>query len=142
LSIRRPLDLSIRSVSSCSHQLAHHRGLVGQRRDRAGHAVLVVVADHALPDPAYDARVALRVHPLSRRTSARTCALSRSTSPSCESAYVAVIGSLPIFEYTEPRGDGLPGWLDLDVPDDRLVASVTFSSPPTRAQPGSSLPAT
>lgn len=29
-----------------------------------------------------------------------------------------------IFEYTEPRSDGLPGWLDLSVPDDRLVASV------------------
>lgn len=29
-----------------------------------------------------------------------------------------------IFEYTEPHGDGLPGWLDLDVPDDRLVASA------------------
>jgi rRNA-processing protein FCF1 len=29
-----------------------------------------------------------------------------------------------IFEYTEPRDVGLPGWLDLDVPDDRLVASA------------------
>lgn len=29
-----------------------------------------------------------------------------------------------VFEHIEPRGDGLPGWLDLDVPDDRLVASA------------------
>jgi rRNA-processing protein FCF1 len=29
-----------------------------------------------------------------------------------------------VFEHTEPGGDGLPGWLDLTVPDDRLVASV------------------
>ena len=29
-----------------------------------------------------------------------------------------------IFEYPEPRNEGLPAWLDLQVPDDRLVASV------------------
>jgi hypothetical protein len=29
-----------------------------------------------------------------------------------------------VFEHTEPGSDGLPGWLDLTVPDDRLVASV------------------
>lgn len=28
-----------------------------------------------------------------------------------------------VFEHIEPRGKGLPGWLDLDVPDDRFVAS-------------------
>ncbi|GGR46434.1 PIN domain-containing protein [Streptomyces netropsis] len=29
-----------------------------------------------------------------------------------------------IFEHIEPKGDGLPNWLDLDVPDDRFVASA------------------
>ncbi|MFI2292940.1 PIN domain-containing protein [Streptomyces niveus] len=29
-----------------------------------------------------------------------------------------------VFEHIEPRSDGLPDWLDLDVPDDRLIASV------------------
>lgn len=29
-----------------------------------------------------------------------------------------------IFDFREPARDGLPGWLDLDVPDDRLVAGV------------------
>jgi rRNA-processing protein FCF1 len=29
-----------------------------------------------------------------------------------------------VFEHTEPRAAGLPGWLDLTVPDDRLVSSV------------------
>ncbi|MFF4324814.1 PIN domain-containing protein [Streptomyces sp. NPDC001568] len=29
-----------------------------------------------------------------------------------------------MFEHIEPKGDGLPNWLDLDVPDDRLVAST------------------
>lgn len=29
-----------------------------------------------------------------------------------------------IFDFREPTHDGLPGWLDLDVPDDRLVAGV------------------
>jgi len=29
-----------------------------------------------------------------------------------------------LFEHTEPGGEGLRGWLDLTVPDDRLVASV------------------
>jgi len=29
-----------------------------------------------------------------------------------------------IFEHIEPKGDGLPNWLDLDVPDDRFVAST------------------
>lgn len=29
-----------------------------------------------------------------------------------------------VFEHIEPKGDGLPNWLDLDVPDDRLVAST------------------
>lgn len=28
-----------------------------------------------------------------------------------------------IFEHIEPNSDGLPDWLDLDVPDDRFVAS-------------------
>jgi|GEM_PF-1481114 len=29
-----------------------------------------------------------------------------------------------VFEHVEPRSDGLPSWLDLDVPDDRFVASA------------------
>ncbi|MFJ9105469.1 PIN domain-containing protein [Streptomyces sp. NPDC102405] len=29
-----------------------------------------------------------------------------------------------IFEHIEPKGDALPNWLDLDVPDDRFVAST------------------
>ncbi|MFJ8982620.1 PIN domain-containing protein [Streptomyces sp. NPDC102282] len=29
-----------------------------------------------------------------------------------------------IFEHIEPRADGLPTWLDLDVPDDRFIAST------------------
>lgn len=29
-----------------------------------------------------------------------------------------------VFDFREPARDGLPGWLDLDVPDDRLVAAA------------------
>lgn len=29
-----------------------------------------------------------------------------------------------VFEHVEPRSEGLPSWLDLDVPDDRFVAST------------------
>lgn len=29
-----------------------------------------------------------------------------------------------IFEHIEPRADGLPAWLDLDIPDDRFIAST------------------
>jgi predicted ribonuclease YlaK len=29
-----------------------------------------------------------------------------------------------VFEHEDPRADGLPGWLDLTVPDDRLVAAA------------------
>lgn len=40
-------------------------------------------------------------------------------------AGVKVAGDVTaVFEYAEPKADGLPNWLDLDVPDDRLVASV------------------
>jgi hypothetical protein len=39
-----------------------------------------------------------------------------------------------VFEHIEPRHDGLPGWLDLDVPDDRLVASTLLLQ---SAHPGS-----
>jgi hypothetical protein len=28
-----------------------------------------------------------------------------------------------VFEHMEPRSDVLPSWLDLDVPDDRCIAS-------------------
>ncbi|WP_432159041.1 PIN domain-containing protein [Streptomyces sp. bgisy153] len=41
-----------------------------------------------------------------------------------------------IFEHVEPRADGLPSWLDLDVPDDRFVASVLLLQ---SAHPGSKL---
>ncbi|MEV6319305.1 PIN domain-containing protein [Streptomyces sp. NPDC051776] len=29
-----------------------------------------------------------------------------------------------VFEYVEPKSDALPDWLDLDVPDDRFIAST------------------
>ena len=45
-------------------QLAHHRADVGHRRDHAGQAAVVVLADHALGDPAHQRRVALRVDAL------------------------------------------------------------------------------
>ena len=45
-------------------QLAHDRGRVGHRRDGSGEAALVVVADDALGDTAYDGRVTLRVDAL------------------------------------------------------------------------------
>ena len=112
MSMRRPLDLSIRSTSSCTwavvrtrlvsswrpwramktrlgsliqtsstagssrngcsgpkpgdpgDQLADHRVDVGHRRDRAGQAAVVVLADHALGDPADERGVALRVDAL------------------------------------------------------------------------------
>lgn len=41
-----------------------------------------------------------------------------------------------IFEYVEPASGNLPGWLDLDVPDDRLVASTLLLQ---SAHPGSAL---
>ncbi|MFD2284338.1 PIN domain-containing protein [Streptomyces lusitanus] len=41
-----------------------------------------------------------------------------------------------VFEHIEPKGDGLPGWLDLDVPDDRLVASTLLLQ---SRHPGSSV---
>jgi hypothetical protein len=34
------------------------------------------------------------------------------------------------FEHTEPRSDDLPGWLDMDVPDDRLSRRRCCCSPP------------
>jgi hypothetical protein len=38
---------------------------------------------------------------------------------------VTVAGAVSaVFEHIEPRSDGLPGWLDLSVPDDRFVASA------------------
>ena len=45
-------------------QLADHRAVVGDRRDRAGEAEVVVVADDVLGDAAYDERLALRVDAL------------------------------------------------------------------------------
>ncbi len=40
-------------------------------------------------------------------------------------AGVRVAGKVSaVFEYVEPKADGLPSWLDLDVPDDRLVAAA------------------
>jgi hypothetical protein len=39
-------------------------------------------------------------------------------------AGVRVAGDVyAVFEHIEPKGDGLPSWLDLTVPDDRFVAS-------------------
>lgn len=38
---------------------------------------------------------------------------------------VRVAGNVhAIFEYIEPKSDALPDWLDLDVPDDRFIAST------------------
>jgi rRNA-processing protein FCF1 len=41
-----------------------------------------------------------------------------------------------VFEHTEPVGNGLPGWLERTVPDDRLVASVLLLQ---SAHPGSTV---
>jgi hypothetical protein len=41
-----------------------------------------------------------------------------------------------IFEHIEPRADGVPTWLDPDVPDDRFVASALLLQ---SAHPGSKL---
>ncbi|WP_431998568.1 PIN domain-containing protein [Streptomyces fungicidicus] len=41
-----------------------------------------------------------------------------------------------VFEHIEPRADGLPTWLDLDVPDDRFIASALLLQ---SAHPGSKL---
>lgn len=40
------------------------------------------------------------------------------------------------FEHTEPRSDDLPGWLDMDVPDDRFVAATLLLQ---SAHPGSAI---
>ena len=45
-------------------------------------------------------------------------------------------GVVAVFEHTEPRGDKLPSWLELDVPDDRFVASVLLLQ---SKHPGSAL---
>lgn len=50
---------------------------------------------------------------------------------------VRVAGNISaVFEHIEPRGDGLPEWLDLTVPDDRLLASVLLLQ---SAHPGSAV---
>jgi hypothetical protein len=41
-----------------------------------------------------------------------------------------------LFEHIEPRADNLPSWLDLDVPDDRFVASALLIQ---SAHPGSTV---
>ena len=41
-----------------------------------------------------------------------------------------------VFEHIEPRGDGLPNWLELDVPDDRFAASTLLLQ---SRHPGSSI---
>lgn len=52
-------------------------------------------------------------------------------------AGVRVAGEVyAVFEHIEPRGDGLPSWLDLTVPDDRVVASSLLLQ---SAHPGSAL---
>ncbi len=49
-------------------------------------------------------------------------------------AGVKVAGDMTaVFEFADPGTDGLPTWLDLDVPDDRFVASVL---PLQSAHPG------
>lgn len=50
---------------------------------------------------------------------------------------VRVAGDVHVtFEHIEPKDDGLPSWLDLDVPDDRFVASTLLLQ---SAHPGSAL---
>ncbi|WP_346619642.1 PIN domain-containing protein [Blastococcus montanus] len=50
---------------------------------------------------------------------------------------VRVAGDISaVFEHVEPRGEKLPGWLDLNVPDDRLVASALLLQ---SAHPGSAV---
>lgn len=52
-------------------------------------------------------------------------------------AGVRVVGDVTaVFEYIEPKADDLPSWLDLDVPDDRCVASSLLLQ---SAHPGSML---
>jgi predicted ribonuclease YlaK len=52
-------------------------------------------------------------------------------------AGVRVSGDISaVFEHVEPRSEGLPGWLDLTVPDDRLVASALLLQ---SAHPGSAV---
>lgn len=52
-------------------------------------------------------------------------------------AGVRVAGDISaVFEHIEPRDDGLPDWLDLTVPDDRLVASTLLLQ---SAHPGSAV---
>jgi hypothetical protein len=48
---------------------------------------------------------------------------------------VRVAGDIPaVFEHVEPRGEQLPGWLDLSVPDNRLVAAALLLQSATPAQ--------
>lgn len=50
---------------------------------------------------------------------------------------VRVAGNITVvFEYIDPRSDDLPGWLDLDVPDDRLAAATLLLQ---SAHPGSAV---
>jgi rRNA-processing protein FCF1 len=50
---------------------------------------------------------------------------------------VKVAGDISVvFAHTEPKGENLPGWLDLEVPDDRFVASVLLLQ---SAHPGASV---
>ena len=52
-------------------------------------------------------------------------------------AGVRVAGDVyAVFEHIEPKGDALPSWLDLTVPDDRFVASSLLVQ---SAHPGSAL---
>ncbi|MFZ0158953.1 MAG: PIN domain-containing protein [Kineosporiaceae bacterium] len=52
-------------------------------------------------------------------------------------AGVRVAGDVYVtFEHVEPKDEGLPSWLDLDVPDDRFVASTLLLQ---SAHPGSAL---
>jgi hypothetical protein len=52
-------------------------------------------------------------------------------------AGVRVAGDIYVtFEHVEPKEEGLPSWLDLDVPDDRFVASTLLLQ---SAHPGSAL---
>ena len=83
-------------------QLADHRVDVGNRRDRAGQAAVVVVADDALGDPAYEPGVALRVDALAADELAHVL-VEDSTRSSSSSACPITMGTPVSVRGAHPR---------------------------------------